>query len=510
MPDVGAIIALGAAADAAALETARLEELMGAAEALALRGFGPRVSYSRKVFIPLTKLCRDACGYCTFAQPPRQGARAFLAIDEVVAIATAGAAAGCQEALFTLGDRPEHRYPQVRDELAQLGAASTIEYLAAAASAVIARTTLLPHLNPGVMSAAELARLKPLAVSMGLMLESTAVRLLRRGGAHWRSPDKHPQARLATLRAAGELGIPFTTGLLVGIGETRRERIESLLAIRELQQRHGHIQEVIIQNFRAKPGTRMAQTPDAPLAELLWTIAVARLLLGESMSIQAPPNLSPGELEPLIRAGINDWGGVSPVTCDHVNPEAPWPQLALLEHATERAGRILVERLALVPRFACEATRWAPAALHASVLRRIDAAGYPRRDAWHAGAGDAPPAREVSLVRARTPVGGSSEVRAAIARVTRGQVLPERELAALFLAEGADLHALVRAADELRAHSVGDDVTYVVNRNINYTNVCVYACGFCAFAKGRSARSLRGPAYELDLQEIARRTQEAA
>ena len=382
------------AEDFAGLETADLPQLMRDAQALTLRGFGPRVSYSRKVFIPLTQLCRDVCGYCTFAHPPRPGERAFLTLDAVLAIARAGAAAGCQEALFTLGDQPERRYPQVRAELADLQCATTLEYLERAARTVIEQTGLLPHLNPGVMGAAELARLRPQAVSMGLMLESTAVRLLERGGPHWRAPDKHPRERLATLRAAGELGIPFTTGLLVGIGETRRERIEALLAIRELQGSYGHIQEVIIQNFRAKPATRMARAPDALLEELLWTIAVARRVLGPSMSIQAPPNLSPGALGQLIRAGINDWGGVSPVTRDHVNPEAPWPHLEALERETARAGRVLIERLALVPSFARDARRWVQGALQSSVLRRTDAAGYARTDSWHAGAGGAlPPER---------------------------------------------------------------------------------------------------------------------
>jgi FO synthase len=485
-----------------------LSEMMSAAEALAVSGFGHRVTYSRKVFIPLTHLCRDVCHYCTFARPPRKGERAYMTIDEVVRVAQAGVAAGCKEALFTLGDKPELRYRAAREELRQLGFSTTVEYLASAARAVIERTGLLPHLNCGVMTAEELRALRPVGVSMGLMLESTSNRLCQKPNAHWGSPDKKPEARIATLIAAGELQIPMTTGLLVGIGETRRERIETLLAIRDLQRRFGHIQEVIVQNFRAKPGTRMANHPEPAHEDFLWTIAAARLVLGAGMSIQAPPNLARGDLDTLIRAGINDWGGVSPVTPDHVNPEAPWPELLQLEAQTARANRTLIQRLAIVPSFARDVSRCVDVSLQPAVRRSCDSTGHARCDGWYAGQAKPPPAKDSELIQAPTPL--RSRVSSLLRRALRGARLETHEIAALFDVDGSDFTAVVRAADELRADVVGDDVTYVINRNINYTNICSYACGFCAFAKGRSSRSLRGPAYDLDLEEISRRALEAS
>ena len=508
------------AAQALLLETeASLPDLLARAEALTLQGFGRRVGHSRKVFIPLTHLCRDVCHYCTFAAPPPRGARAYMGIDEVLAVARAGAAAGCDEALFTLGDKPELRYRAARDELAALGFATTLDYLAHCARRVFEETGLLPHLNPGVMDEAELAMLRPVAVSMGLMLESGAERLTQRGGPHHRSPDKQPAVRLATLEAAGRLAIPMTTGLLIGIGETRRERIESLLALRALHLRHGHLQDLIIQNFRAKPGTRMATHPEPPLEELQWTLAVARLIFGPTMSIQAPPNLSPGALAALIAAGVNDWGGVSPVTPDHVNPEAPWPQLAALERETEAAGRWSVQRLPILPAHARDPERWLDPGLRSAVRRRIDADGYALESGWRAGTGEAPPTRYRRLMadlgRAAAPASPepalpSRSVREALARVHGGEAPRESDLVALFSADGADLRAVVQAADALRTQTVGEVVTYVVNRNINYTNICTHRCGFCAFAKGRSARSLRGPGYNLAVDEIAARVAEAA
>lgn len=484
-----------------------LPSMMRAAEELAVTGFGHRVTYSRKVFIPLTHLCRDVCHYCTFARPPRRGERAYMTIDEVVQVAQAGAAAGCKEALFTLGDKPELRYRAAREELQQLGFASTVEYLASAAKAVVEQTGLLPHLNCGVMTSDELRMLRPVGVSMGLMLESTSTRLCEKPNAHWGSPDKRPEARIATLVAAGELSIPMTTGLLVGIGETRRERIETLRAIRELQQRFGHIQEVIVQNFRAKPGTRMANHAEPSHEDFLWTIAAARLLLGAGMSIQAPPNLARGDLDTLIRAGINDWGGVSPVTPDHVNPEAPWPELIRLQEQTVRANRTLVQRLAIVPSFACDPERWVDPALQTAVRRNCDSTGHARSDGWYAGQATQPPRKDAALIRSAAPA--RSRFSALLDRAQRGERLESREIATLFDAEGSDFTAVVRAANELRADVVGDDVTHVVNRNINYTNICQYTCSFCAFAKGRSSRSLRGPAYDLDLEEISQRSLEA-
>ncbi|HKD54239.1 MAG TPA: 5-amino-6-(D-ribitylamino)uracil--L-tyrosine 4-hydroxyphenyl transferase CofH [Steroidobacteraceae bacterium] len=507
------------AAGALLLEFAPLEALMPVAEALALSGHGPVVSYSRKVFIPLTQLCRDVCHYCTFARAPRSLPQPYLSVHQVLDIARAGAAAGCKEALFTLGDKPELRYHAAERALAQLGFDSTLAYLRHAASEVLAQTGLFPHLNPGLMTREDLARLRPVSVSMGLMLECGSARLCERGGPHFGSPDKHPTQRLATLRAAGELAIPMTTGLLIGIGETRRERIESLLALRALHEAHGHLQEIIIQNFRAKRGTRMASAPEPALEEHLWTIAVTRLVFGGTMSLQAPPNLQPGQLAPLVRAGVNDWGGVSPVTPDHVNPEAPWPHLAALAAETRAAGRELVERLALTPPYARAPQRWVDPALRRLVLRRSDSGGFARTDAWFAGAATPLPtaahrwARRTRRVRAasgRPRLGASRELRRTLRRALRGTDLSAAEIVGLFAAEGEALRSVLAAADRLRADTVGDEVSYVVNRNINYTNICLYHCGFCAFSKGRSAADLRGPAYRLDTDEIGRRTLEAA
>ncbi len=317
-------------------EAADLRPLMMAASQLRDIGHGDLVSYSPKVFIPLTQLCRDVCHYCTFAHPPRPGEPIYLDAEEVLAIARAGAAAGCHEALFTLGDKPELRYAAAREALTRLGHETTLSYLAEMAGLVLRETGLLPHLNPGVMTHADLDALRKVSASQGIMLESASERLRHRGGPHFGSPDKDPIVRLDTIRAAGEMAVPFTSGILIGIGETRRERIESLLALRELHQRYGHIQEIIIQNFRAKPGTRMADAPEPGLDEHLWTIAVARLIFGPEMNIQAPPNLNPTALAEMIAAGINDWGGVSPVTRDHVNPEAPWPALDRLARRDRR------------------------------------------------------------------------------------------------------------------------------------------------------------------------------
>ncbi len=485
-----------------------LDTLLAAAEALTLAGHGTTVTYSRKVFIPLTQLCRDVCHYCTFAKAPRALRAPYLTLEEVLDIARRGAAAGCKEALFTLGDKPELRYAKAREALAALGHSTTLDYVGAAARAVHAETGLLPHLNPGVMTREDLARLRPAAASMGLMLETASERLSARGAPHWGSPDKAPAVRLATLEAAGELSIPFTTGLLIGIGETRRERIEALLAIRALHDRFGHIQELILQNFRAKPGTRMAGAPEPSLAEHQWTIAVARLLFGPEMSLQAPPNLQPGALAPLLRAGINDWGGVSPVTPDHVNPEAPWPHLEALARETAAAGRALTERLAVTPAFAREPRRWIDPRMQFAVRMRSDSSGRARDDDWHAGSADPIPAWAEDWLRGERSIGASA-VRKILDRATSGRRLETEEIVALFAAHGADFAAILAAADRLREDVVGPRVTYVVNRNINYTNICLYHCGFCAFSKS-GTKQLRGPAYRLDLEEIASRTSEAA
>src|SRR5216683_3418951 len=378
----------------AALSLAELRDLaalMPVAASLRDAGHGPLVSYSKKVFIPLTQLCRDVCHYCTFAHPPRRGEPAYLDAEQVLAIARAGARAGCKEALFTLGDKPELRYGAAREALARLGHQTTLSYLAEMAALVLKETGLLPHLNPGVMSRAEIETLRAVSVSQGIMLESAAERLSRRGGPHFGSPDKAPARRLASIAAAGAAAVPFTSGILIGIGERRRERIEALLHLRTLHRRYGHLQEIIIQNFRAKPGTRMAQHSEPTLADHLWTVAVARILFGADMSIQAPPNLQAGALERLIAAGINDWGGVSPVTPDHVNPERPWPELDALARATAAAGKVLLERLAVYPRFVEEKERWIAPALQGHVWRMADAEGFARTEAWAPGAQVPPP-----------------------------------------------------------------------------------------------------------------------
>jgi len=487
-----------------------LPTLMAKASRLRDVGFGNVVTYSRKVFLPLTQLCRDVCHYCTFARPPQPGERAYMSIDEVIDIARRGASVGCREALFTLGDKPELRYPQAREELADLGYSTTIEYLLEAAKAVFDATGLLPHANPGVVTQSELLALRNTCPSQGLMLESVSRRLLEPGEAHHGSPDKDPDARLETIRTAGELKIPFTSGILIGIGETRQERIESLLALRDLNDTYGHIQEIIIQNFRAKEDTAMASSPEPGLDDLLWTIAIARIVCGPHAAIQAPPNLSPGTFGTLIRAGINDWGGVSPVTPDHVNPEAPWPHLKLLAKKTEEEGKVLIERLTAYPHYVRDTDTWIAEDLRTALVRGSDAEGFARVDSWSPGDGDAL-IPETLLDRTGTTqaVNPSTRIEDLCTEASRGAALTEMEIAELFTARGDDLVAVLRAANELRQRVVGDEVTYVVNRNINYTNVCYFRCQFCAFSKGKLSENLRGAPYNLDRDEISRRSLEA-
>src|SRR3954470_16708907 len=370
--------------DAASLLDTPLEELCAEARRLRDAGHGSLVTSSPKVFVPLTTLCRDVCGYCTFAHPPRRGERAFLTADEVLDIARAGAAAGCTEALFTLGDKPERRYRVAREELAAHGCETTIEYLTRMCALVLEETGLLPHANPGVMTREELAALREVTASQGIMLETASERLSERGGPHFGSPDKRPAARLETLRLAGELRVPFTTGILIGIGETREERIEALEAIAALHREHGHIQEVIVQNFRAKPGTKMHAHPEPSLDDLLWTAAVARLVLPEDVHVQCPPNLSYDDFPQLLDAGIDDWGGVSPVTIDHVNPEAPWPEIEKLRAATESKGLALAPRLPVYPEFLD--SEWLEPRVLTAALRSADADGLAREDSWFSGA----------------------------------------------------------------------------------------------------------------------------
>jgi FO synthase len=488
--------------------------VMRAAAEVRDRLFGPRVSYSRKVFIPLTKLCRDNCGYCTFARAPRPGERVYLTPEEVLAVARAGDDAGCKEALFTLGDKPEKRYPEARRELREMGFESTIEYLIHACELVLEETALLPHANPGVLSEEEVRVLRKVSVSQGIMLEQASERLLGRDMAHWASPDKVPARRLETLDAAGRLSVPFTTGLLIGIRETVEERVDTMLALREQHERHGHLQECIVQNFRAKPETRMWGAPEPSEIEMLATIALARLLLPGSMTVQAPPNLaSPAangtpSYARYIDAGINDWGGVSPVTPDHVNPERPWPHLAELQKATEAKGYLLLERLALHPAYALDAERWVDEKLRSRTWAAMDAEGFARAESWAPGTVENVSVETAREARGRRP----SKMRPEFVRALSGageRDLNEDEIALLFTARGTELSELCGIADKLRRAVNGDEVTYVINRNINYTNQCYFRCRFCAFSKGPKSLNLRGDPYLLDAAEVARRAREA-
>ena len=485
------------------LEQAPLAELIETAGRLRDEGHGRHISYSRKVFIPLTHLCRDVCHYCTFAERPRAGRSAYLSPDEALALARAGAAAGCTEALFTLGDKPELRYHAARRALDALGYETTIDYLQAMCALVLRETGLLPHANPGIMSPSEMAGLRTVSASQGIMLESLSARLCEPGGVHYGSPDKRPDARLETLRLAGELRVPFTTGILIGIGETRAERLEALFAIRDLHRRFGHVQEVIVQNFRAKPRTKLAGAAEPDLDDLLWSIAAARLILGPAMNIQAPPNLSPGVYPRLIAAGINDWGGISPVTPDHVNPEAPWPAITELDERTAAAEKLLVHRLPIYPSYARDLATWSAPEVATKVRHLSDAEGLARDDDWASGTKVIP---RTPAIRPRSVDPAIEDI---IARAQAGARLDEPEIVQLFAARNADYGRVVAAADELRQAMSGDIVRYVVNRNINYTNICYYRCQFCAFSKGKTHEALRGAPYDLALEEIVRRATEA-
>ena len=532
--------------EATALVSARgdaLEELMALSSSLRDRGHGRMITYSRKVFIPLTMLCRDVCHYCTFAKPPANLEAPYLTPEEVVAIAEAGRRAGCKEALFTLGDKPEDRYPVARAWLEERGYRSTLDYVRAASIRVIEETGLLPHLNPGVMTWEDMARLKHVSASMGLMLEQSTERLLSRGMAHHGSPDKVPAMRLRTIEDAGRLSIPFTTGILVGIGEDGRERAASLLAIRDLHRSYRHIQEVIIQNFKPKAGTRMSGHPEPETDEFLAAVATARVLVGPGMNVQAPPNLSDPDYPRLLEAGINDWGGVSPLTPDHVNPEAPWPRLQSLRTRTEEKGFALRERLCIYPEFVARPDPWIAGKMQGPVAALATDDGFP-------GEGKDPEPipwqdpdvqwrpRVIPLTFAKanghalredaTDVYGDlegpevatterwfkqavdlpsigREIREALQRAESHAPLTDAQALALFRADGQDLDALCRVADGLRREAVGDEVTYVVNRNINFTNVCYTGCRFCAFAQ----REVDPESYTLTLDEVADRAQEA-
>ncbi|MEX0988749.1 MAG: bifunctional FO biosynthesis protein CofGH [Actinomycetota bacterium] len=526
---------------------AGLERLLQLASRLRELGHGTTVTYSRKVFVPLTMLCRDRCHYCTFAKPPARIDAPFLTPEEVVAIAEAGRTAGCKEALFTLGDRPEDRYPEARDWLAERGYASTLDYVRAVAIRVIEATGLLPHLNPGVMAYEELARLKHVSASMGLMLETSSDRLSQEGGPHHRSPDKVPAVRLRTIEDAGRLAIPFTTGILVGIGETASERAASLLAIRELHRRYGHLQEVIVQNFRAKPATAMHAAAEPGDEEFLAVVAAARVVFGPRMHVQAPPNLSDGEQQGrLLDAGIDDWGGVSPLTPDHVNPERPWPATDTLAATTAERGLELRERLTIYPGFAARPDPFLAGTMRGPVTALLAEDGLAREGQAPApipwqdpqiqwkprtidltfskgpGAGlredaevvygdmEADGSERLALTRAwegsaPAPERLDRQIKEALRAAESGSELSDDQALALFRSEGPALDALADVADELRKQAVGDEITYVVNRNINFTNVCYVGCRFCAFAQ----RENDPESYTLTLDEVAGRAQEA-
>jgi FO synthase len=460
------------------------------------------VTYSRKVFIPLTRLCRDSCSYCTFAKSPRQVPKPYLALDEVLEIARAGASATCREALFTLGERPELRYQAARDWLTENGYQSTLDYVAIAARAVYEETGLWPHINAGSLTVVEVLQLRPVAFSMGMMLESLAPQLTHRGGAHFAAPDKSPELRRAALLAAGEAQIPFTTGLLIGIGESRADRLADLAFIADAHKQHGHVQEVIIQPFRAKSDTRMRNVADADDNELLWTIAAARDVLPETIIIQTPPNLiSEVGYQDLIAAGVGDFGGISPVTPDHVNPEKPWPHVADL--ADQLTPYNLVERFTIYPRFLRQADKWLDPRLRSAAIAQQDAAGLPMEDDWRAGANKKLPALSHSIGKP------DPSIVSMIDSCLAGEDLPAEAIAYLFSARGANFEHITRAADQMRAELVGNSVGYVINRNINYTNICLYKCGFCGFSKGKTAAHLRGKPYRISFEEIASRVEEA-
>ncbi|WP_085092508.1 bifunctional FO biosynthesis protein CofGH [Mycolicibacterium fallax] len=509
------------------------------------------VSYSRKVFIPVTHLCRDTCHYCTFVTVPGKlraaGAGMYLEPDEILDIARRGADLGCKEALFTLGDRPEARWPEARQWLDERGYDSTLDYLRAMSIRVLEETGLLPHLNPGVMSWSELSRLKPVAPSMGMMLETTSTRLFEtKGEAHHGSPDKDPAVRMRTLVDAGRLSIPFTTGLLIGIGENLRERAETIHAIRRVHKEFGHIQEVIVQNFRAKPDTAMRAVPDAGIEDFLAAIAVTRLVLGPAMRVQAPPNLvSAAECRALIGAGIDDWGGVSPLTPDHVNPERPWPALDSLAEMTGETGYDLVQRLTAHPKYVHGGAAWIDPRVRAHVdaladpdtgwAREVNPVGIPwqepdeatqslGRTDLHAAIdadgrltetrsdidsafGDWESVRDrVHELAARAPERVDTDVLAALRSAERDPGgCSDDEYLALATADGPALEAVAALADSLRRDVVGDEVTYVVNRNINFTNICYTGCRFCAFAQ----RKGDADAYSLSAEEVGERAWEA-
>ena len=481
--------------DAGEVLASSSDELAPAAFARARAAYGHVVTYSPKVFIPLTQLCRDRCGYCTFAQAPARLSAPFMSLDEVMEVASAGREVGATEALFTLGERPELRYDEAARWLAARGYRSTVDYVANAAQMVLESTGLLPHVNAGALYEFELQQLRAVAASQGMMIESLADL-----AAHRLSPDKEPERRLATLEWAGELRIPFTTGLLVGIGETREERLATLEAIALSHARHGHVQEVIIQNFLPKARTAMAHAPAASDEEFHWTIAAARLLLPDDIHLQAPPNLSDDPTK-LLAYGIDDFGGISAVTKDHVNPERAWPAIATLAHECDQRGFVLTPRLTVYPTHA-RSEDYLDEGVRPHVLALSDASGLGRDDQWHSGAEATPPPAPRATAR-------SAEVTKILGRYEPGYRFEHAELVRLFEARGGDFNAVVERADDVRRERSGEAVSFVINRNINYTNVCTFKCRFCAFSKGPLSLNLRGDPYLLTLDEITERVREA-
>ena len=485
-----------------------LDDLMQKAKEV--RGDDKKViTYSKKVFIPLTELCRDVCHYCTFAKAPKKLDAPYLEPDQVLAIAEQGKEQFVKEALFTLGEKPEMRYQVAKDHLQKLGFETTIEYLGSMSKLVYEETGLLPHLNPGNMTLLEMEKLREYSVSMGIMLESSSERLCGKGGPHFGSPDKQPATRLQTMKNAGKLRIPITTGILIGIGETIEERIQSLLDIKNLHKEYGHIQEVIIQNFIPKENTRMKKHSPASKEDLLWTLSAARIIFGKDMNIQCPPNLNSDYLDQILDCGINDWGGVSPITIDHVNPESPWPQIEQLEKITNNKGMELVERLAIYPEY-IEDQSWYDKNLHSGILELSDSSRYGRHDQWRCGESLSIPASGKHDLWVNKKSGDvSHEIKKILDKSIHGFDLDHDEITKLFHTRGHDYHLVLNHADRLRQKINGDEVTYVITRNINYTNICKYSCHFCAFSKGKTKENLRGKPYLINNDEVADRALEA-
>ena len=485
-----------------------LDDLMQKAKEV--RGDDKKViTYSKKVFIPLTELCRDVCHYCTFAKAPKKLDAPYLEPDQVLAIAEQGKEQFVKEALFTLGEKPEMRYQVAKDHLQKLGFETTIEYLGSMSKLVYEETGLLPHLNPGNMTLLEMEKLREYSVSMGIMLESSSERLCGKGGPHFGSPDKQPATRLQTMKNAGKLRIPITTGILIGIGETIEERIQSLLDIKNLHKEYGHIQEVIIQNFIPKENTRMKKHSPASKEDLLWTLSAARIIFGKDMNIQCPPNLNSDYLDQILDCGINDWGGVSPITIDHVNPESPWPQIEQLEKITNNKGMELVERLAIYPEY-IEDQSWYDKNLHSGILELSDSSRYGRHDQWRCGESLSIPASGKHDLWVNKKSGDvSHEIKKILDKSIHGFDLDHGEITKLFHTRGDDYHLVLNHADRLRQKINGDEVTYVITRNINYTNICKYSCHFCAFSKGKTKENLRGKPYLINNDEVADRALEA-